>query len=131
MIKDNEFYIIKPFKNRDKHEIYVHNESLRRLLATHPIWIVHESLEKPVVFEKKIVARSKSYISLVERLLEHYISTPDTDKHITSKNLKVFSAEMIEKIPSHLDIRKFDIREGYFSHIEKTFEQNFKKRAHK
>ena len=59
MIEETDNYIIKPYKNRKKFELYVHNNELRSRLTNYPLIIVKEDITSLVEFRKKYYLNPK------------------------------------------------------------------------
>lgn len=117
MIKENQYYIIKPYKNRHKYELYIHNSELRAALNEHPIQVISEDLTGIVSFDKNIRFRSMVYGKIIEKIVSAFQSTSEQKEY--AKNVHTYFEEKLAKIPQHIDLTKDAVRTGYYEHILK------------
>ena len=117
MIEENDNYIIKPYKNRQKKELYVHNKELRVRLKENPVHLIKEDLTGLTKLDKKILVKSDAYTQVVKESLEIYLSS-DSDQDGSASSLD-FYQKMLENLPSHIDISSGEVREGFFKHLLK------------
>lgn len=117
MIEENEHFIIKPYKNRNKFELYIHSKELRARLTHCPLHLIKEDLNSITDFSKKILYRSIAYGQILKIVILGYEkSNFDTDY---SMRVKRYFEEKLSSIPPHIDLSKDDVKEGYYKHILK------------
>ena len=127
MIEENDTYIIKPYKNRKKKELYIHNKDIREALSNHPIFVINEDITKIVKITKKVIINSTTYAELTKLLINLYCDA--TDCEVFSQTTKAFSQEKLNSLPSHIDITKSEIKNGYLEHLLKEATGFFAKKA--
>ena len=123
MIEETDNYIIKPYKNRKKFELYVHNNELRSRLTNYPLIIVKEDITSLVEFRKKILFKSETYKNIILHCLHLYSKEEQAPNLVV--NLEKYFLSKITKIPPHVDVNKLDMREGFLSHILKEIKRKF------
>jgi hypothetical protein len=117
MIEENDYFIIKPYKNRQKMELYIHNNDLKSKLSQAPIHIIREDLTELTTFDKKCLFRSKKYGEIIKLCLDLYVEAKISTE-LTLK-LKEFFDQKLNSIPPHINLEKNEVKEGYYTHILK------------
>ena len=117
MIEDNDYFIIKPYKNRHKHELYIHDKDFKKDLMNCPIFVIKEDLTSVIEFSKKIIYRSSVYGELLKELLGGYLEAPIAADY--TQEVKTYFEEKLANIPPHIDIKKGEVRDGYYNYMIK------------
>ena len=121
-LEDTPIYILKPYKNRNKSELYIHNKTIRYQLSIRPMKIVSEDLQSLVTLQKKIIFRSGVYGEIIKLALEAFDKS--ADKQQTAQLLSEMMEAKLREIPSHLDLSQEQVREGYYAHIIKALKKS-------
>lgn len=117
MIFENDYLIIKPYKNRNKSELYIHNQELRSELANTPIPLINEDLTSVIYLNKKVLFHSKAYGNIAKEAVNQYVNSQLKTQYAEKIN-EFFNAK-IDDIPPHIDLTNKDVKEGYYNHILK------------